>query len=442
MPEDIGPPFIGRAAAAYGKESWEVGESVPDHLPILDLFVENFFPQAKPLRGFGALLVQHQMGTIVPMVEALFTLGLSRQNVWWVDIPYSSNTRVRDCLLRMGIASSHFIPQTYSLDRPYGSGQVARVAVGLQLADKSLPPNTPLLVLDDGAYVLQALAEGMAQVARPIRIVEQTTRGIMHIRDNEKVRNLESNVAIINVAESAPKLLLEGPCIGRSVWESLNRKLSVPSFEFPRSRILVLGLGTVGLAVASALVRVAGFPPSSIWAADHAPGPRASARTLGLRLCDRDPESERLESNQFDIVIGCTGRSSFTPRDLHILANRATLVSTSSGDEELCRESFLAKADAIEIIPQFPFNTPGSPHDDIVLTLKEKTLKFLNSGFPVNFDGHVNSVPPKYMQATRISMVAGAVQAAAAEETGLQPLRRFYNEWVLEHCPSSQHLIA
>jgi hypothetical protein len=118
------------------------------------------------------------------------------------------------------------------------------------------------------------------------------------------------------------------------------------------------------------------------------------------------------------------------------------LVSASSGNEELSLDSFLAKTDTIEVIPQLPFKTSGSPHDDIVLKLERKTLRFLNSGFPINFDGRVNSVPPKYMQATRICMVAGAVQAATAEEAGLQPLSQLYSEWVLEHCPSSQHFLA
>jgi hypothetical protein len=423
------------------KELWKVEEGVPNHLPILDLFIEEFFAKARPLEGFGALLVQHQMGTIVPMAKGLFALGLRPQNTWWVDIPYSSNIHVRNHLVRAGIARARFIPQTYSLGQPYGLGQVARVAAGIRLVDKSLPPTTPLLILDDGAYALQALAGRMARVARPIRMVEQTTRGVMHVRENEEVSNFAASVPVVNVAESPPKRLLEGPCIGRSVLEGLNRKLNGAFFEPSKSRVLILGLGTVGLTVARALVRVASFPPSSIWAADDTPEARTSAGKLGLRLCSRLPESGQLEGNRFDMVIGCSGHSSFTPQDAHVLANNAMLVSASSGNEELSLDSFLTKADTIDVIPQLPFKTPGSPHDDVVLKLEKKTLKFFNSGFPINFDGRVNSVPTKYMQATRICMVAGAVQAATAEEAGLQPLSQLYSEWVLKHCPSSHHFL-
>jgi hypothetical protein len=125
------------------------------------------------------------------------------------------------------------------------------------------------------------------------------------------------------------------------------------------------------------------------------------------------------------------------------LAKEAKLVSASSGDEELSRKSFLAEAETIRVIRFLPFTNEDSPHDDVVLSLNGKTLTFLNSGFPINFDGRVNSVPPKYMQATRICMVAGAVQAAAmTKEVGLQSLSQRYSEWVLEHCPSSDHFLA
>jgi hypothetical protein len=149
----------------------------------------------------------------------------------------------------------------------------------------------------------------------------------------------------------------------------------------------------------------------------------------------------RLENYWFSLVIGCSGHSSFSPQDAHVLANEVTLVSASSGDEELSRKSFLAEAETIRVIRFFPLKDEDSPHDDIVLSLNGKILTFLNSGFPINFDGRVNSVPPKYMQATRICMVAGAVQAATAKEAGLRSLNQRYSEWVLEHCPSSRHFV-
>ena len=61
--------------------------------------------------------------------------------------------------------------------------------------------------------------------------------------------------------------------------ESLNRKLSASSLGHQSSQVLVLGLGTVGLAVAQALVWVARFPPSSIWAVDNVPGSQFRTRS-------------------------------------------------------------------------------------------------------------------------------------------------------------------
>ncbi|MGY1695404.1 hypothetical protein ACI780_10865 [Geodermatophilus sp. SYSU D00814] len=415
-------------------------DRVPRRLPLVDRFLAEFASGERPLAHHAALLVQHQMGTVVPMVAGLLTLGLRARDVWWVDVPYSANRTVQRHLAALGIPEPHFASPTHSLLEPYRPGQVRRVAAALVDADAVLPPGVPLLVLDDGAYVLQALAAGLVGVQRPLCIVEQTTRGVMHVREESSVAAVAATVPVVDVAESLPKRALEGPCIGRSVWESLHRRLRERSTLTDRSRVLVVGAGVVGRSVAQALVQVAGLRRDQVAIADPAPGPRAWAQAAGLPVWDRRSSDGGPSRHGLDVVVGCSGHPSFGPADVDEVEDGAVLASASSGDEEFSRQELLAAADSVTTRGSEP--DAASVHDDLVLTFADRTVTLLNSGFPVNFDGRVNTVPPRYMQATRIAMIGAAVQAVSSGEPGLQPLDEAVVRWLMAHCPPTSHLLA
>ncbi|MDH4066637.1 MAG: hypothetical protein OEW19_19730, partial [Acidobacteriota bacterium] len=54
----------------------------------------------------------------------------------------------------------------------------------------------------------------------------------------------------------------------------------------------------------------------------------------------------------------------------------------------------------------------------------------LNGGFPVNFDGAVNCVPPRFIQATHALQVGAAIEAVSIEEKGLVALTPGLCDWV------------
>jgi hypothetical protein len=66
-----------------------IDDAIPDSLPLLDLF--------RNVRGaadFGSvdlLVIQHQLGTNVPLVRAFVADGVPEGRMWHVDIPYSTN---------------------------------------------------------------------------------------------------------------------------------------------------------------------------------------------------------------------------------------------------------------------------------------------------------------------------------------------------------------
>ena len=67
---------------------------IPDSLPLVEEFCE-----AKLASGIFAdldvLFIQHHLGPFIPRVRALFDYGLEASRCWFVDIPYSTNSRVR-----------------------------------------------------------------------------------------------------------------------------------------------------------------------------------------------------------------------------------------------------------------------------------------------------------------------------------------------------------
>jgi hypothetical protein len=129
----------------------------------------------------------------------------------------------------------------------------------------------------------------------------------------------------------------------------------------------------------------------------------------------------------------CSGRSSFTIGDYVYLKKGAVLASASSGSVELSRQDFIDLADGssfddIEIYRDGL--NESDVHSDLKFRLVDCEAKFLNGGFPINFDGQVNCVPGRYIQPTVTMMVAGAVQALETTGTGIIPLETEFCDWV------------
>jgi hypothetical protein len=155
-----------------------------------------------------------------------------------------------------------------------------------------------------------------------------------------------------------------------------------------------------------------------------------TATDQGFTLWDRRfPERRR-----FGLVVGCSGRTSFDVGDRAFLEDGAILASASSGSAELSRESFIELADKhpsddIYILDRNTLAT-RSIHSDITIHLVDRDVRFLNGGFPVNFDGEINCVPPRFIQATHALQIGAAVEAIADDSRGLIELSEDLCQWV------------
>lgn len=400
---------------------WNDDQTIPTDLPLLNRWVGTY-AGAKPLAGVTMLLIQHQLGNHVPQTQALLRLGLDPERLFWLDVPYTANRAVHDALVGLGIPSVNFnVSDDYPVLDPYAPYQRRRTQ-NMLLEFLKEPPER-LVVLDDGAYFLEAMACFRRRLPR-VAIVEQTTRGMIKMENSAVLQSLAREIPLVNVARSVPKKTLEPPFIGYAVCTTLRRKLGHQFRASREDRCLILGFGAIGRQVA-ATMREFGFDAAQVFVYDTEDARRQEAHLLGFRIW------ERTFGVCFRLVIGCSGRNSFTIGDYVFLADGARLVSASSGAVELSREDFIdlaATHDQDDIVVKN--RNVRDVHSDLHFQLVDREAIFLNGGFPVNFDGRVNCVPAHYIQPTPTMMVAGAVQAATATKPGPVQLDPDFCTWI------------
>lgn len=261
-----------------------------------------------------------------------------------------------------------------------------------------------------------------------LRVVEQTTRGLIKLASDAALATYAARIPIVNVAGSAPKRRWEGPLVGAAVCDALVAHLDGGAV-LGNGAVLILGYGTIGRAVSSSLMDL-GIAPGRIFVADPVRAAQRLALERGHRLWSRAAPG----AARFRLVVGCSGTTSFSIGDRAYLEDGALLASASSGSAELSREQFIELADthASDDIYVVDRDTLAhrSIHAEIVVHAVDRDVRFLNGGFPVNFDGSVNSVAPELIQVTHALQVGAALQAVRAQDQGLLPLDPALCRWV------------
>lgn len=393
-------------------------------MPILDRWLEQA-AQGRPLAGVTGLMIQHQLGNQVPQTQALIELGMAPQDIFWIDIPYTSTPAVRDALRNLGIPDKNMLVSTFHLMDKYGPFQ--RLRVQRFIRERLADPPARLLVLDDGAYMLEVMA-GMKRHLPHLAIVEQTTRGLIKMDENAALEFRAQEVPIVNVARSEPKTTLEPPFIGVAVCDALRRRVGESLHVGPNDRCLILGYGAIGKQVAAFVSSTLGFSRDRVHVFDAKHDRMAEAAADGFTLWDKKDRHLRLK-----LVIGCSGRSSFTVGDYVLLDDGAFLASATSGTVELSREDFIEMADANpddDIWIERDGLDETVVHSNLRFHFVDREATFVNGGFPVNFDGRVNCVPAHYIQPTPTMMCAAAVQAVQTTEKGLVELDPAFCRWL------------
>ena len=192
------------------------------------------------------------------MVKAMCLCGLDISNCWFVDVPYSTNLKVYQELLRIGVSKDHRSELFNDPIDAYSRRQLERVEYILSKIFQDRSPKS-LLVIDDGAYFIRTINYMRFNNKRlfdkvrqtNIHIVEQTTRGHVYL-ETDTARQLREalRIPVVSIARSKTKRELESPFIGASASRNVVKLLNKHG-HVKLGNAFILGFGCIGKATAN-----------------------------------------------------------------------------------------------------------------------------------------------------------------------------------------------
>lgn len=332
------------------------------------------------LKDCHIICVQHIVASTVSLFNALFENGLSPQNLSAIGKCYSTRPEALEHLLerKVDIAqeSLHFDPyRTFDME-------FKRVLLDFfQDKIKALEANgcKKLIVLDDGGELLlfmNSLLKKRKFWRGKVVGIEQTTAGY------EKLKSEPLLLPIVNVARSNIKLFHESPFIARVAVERLLEHLNTLRI-FPKNA-LIIGNGAVGSHIHGEIRDLFRTETFDLDASKSSINMNSYANMIG----------------NFDLIIGCTGKTVIQPNQFGLLKNGACLASVSSSDREFSGFNLRNKVKDI-----------SSCHEDICAD----GIHLLNCGFPINFDNAYEEIDIPEFQLTRAILLAGIYQSITKE---------------------------
>lgn len=332
------------------------------------------------LKGCHIICVQHIVASTVSLFNALLEKGLNPQNLSAVGKCYSTRPEALEHLLEKKV---DVVPESLHFN-PYRAFDIEFKRVLLSFFRekiKSLKAKDckKLVLLDDGGELLlfmNSLLKKSKFWRGKVVGIEQTTAGY------EKLKSESLLLPIVNVARSNIKLFHESPFIARVAVERLLEHLNNLRI-FPKSA-LIIGNGAVGShihAEIKELFKTETFDLDPSKSSIHAD---AYANILG----------------DFDLIIGCTGKTVIHTNQFRLLKKGACLVSVSSSDREFSGFNLRNKIKNI-----------SSCHQNIYA----RDIHLLNCGFPINFDNAYEEIDIPEFQLTRAILLAGIYQAITKE---------------------------
>lgn len=339
-------------------------------VPLLELL--KSFHSTVSLDNVLIIGCQHILETTHSMFQTLFELGLNPKNVFLIGKCYSTSRSVWTEMHDDGINVSELC---FNFDpfKPYDVQfkEIINLFLHKIFSLVDLKNYKRIVVLDDGGQLISSVNELLEDV-KNIVAIEQTSSGY------EKIKVMDLRFPVINVARCKAKLIIESPLIAETVIKkAINR---INKLEKSPSKILILGKGAIGTAIGTAIES-------------------ALRNEYDVSIYDKifnDYNSYINNLKNADLVIGCTGETSVNHEHHKFLKDSCVLFSASSSDREF---------DAVHFRKNVSHITDC--HQDVQIDGKI----LLNCGFPINFDGKRNSVPPSKIQLTRALLMAAIIQA-------------------------------
>lgn len=378
-------------------------------LPLIDRAKEKLL-DGKPLAKTNLLWISHLLGNTFPLGLALSDAGASGPRAHVVGSPYGSNPAVAQALRNEG----------FNVDVPELSVESYRAAVKRAL-DATLAEHRknrdPIVVVDDGGMVAELLHSDpkYKDVLDQVRIVEQTTRGIISAEQSEL------KTPVIAVARSKSKEY-EGQFIGRVVATKMLYAMQRLGQSLEGKHVAVVGYGFVGQALAKAMKELGAV----VTVVERGEEAAAAARKAGYKV-----SSLEAAAKGSDVLVGATGKTSIDLATLKHLKDGAIIASASSKQVEIDMQGLQHASRRRERVEG---QSPALRLPDYHYQLGGKQLTVVGDGWPVNFDGDVAGLPADEIQITLAALFAGALQAASRQtmgKRGVLPLDAENDAWLL-----------
>jgi len=341
------------------------------NLPLLKS-ISNLYKNKISLENTIIICVQHIVSTTYTFFHELFKIGLKPENLIILGKCYSTYPDVYEQLKKEKVNISP-LSIAFNSHEPYDLQFEKFLDIFLkQIKIKDLYNFEKIIILDDGGQLLEKINYLFPHDINIIGI-EQTSAGY------HKIKNLNLFFPIINLARSFVKLKYESPLI---IQLALRKILNnTQKLILKNSKILIIGNGTLGNIIYSRIQEI----------------------TDQVIIYDEDPNKTQLDKfefkknlGNFDLIIGCTGKTSISKDDHKFLKRPVILASISSSDREF-DAVYLRKKQKIFHNCHKELNVEG--------------IYLINCGFPINFDEDYFNIDPNDFQLTRALIYISIIQA-------------------------------
>jgi S-adenosylhomocysteine hydrolase len=371
---NLGCTFI-RASSIVTSES--AGRLLDDSMRTLSKVSKE---TGKPLAGKRIVVLLHFLNDLLPFAVALLRRGAdpSKTLFLYKDYPYPSKAVVKSSLRHWGFQVADFEVTSNT-----------KVELERALSLFFAGSDDPILVLEDGGYIVPPLLSAPSLAAHKSRVlgaVEQTTNGRWRVEAASG--NARLPFPYLNVAGCEIKRTYEPGFVAEAGVRNICSLLKGDASLKGRQVLVIGGGGAIGSAVVQYLIA----NDASVYLLENSPVREfiASASfgsiTTGRTLRDilTEVERDRGSHSRALILIGATGSLSVKRDDLDLLPDGCILVSVSSRQVEFDLAGFETKCGAAPVDYR-----PGGKSQGFTYTLRTgnsvKQIHVLGWGYPINF---------------------------------------------------------
>ena len=389
-------------------------EQVFPSLPLLDYLNKiNLIEDQQTFKNYKILATQHLLGSAATLLSMFEKGGAKPQDIYVVGKAYSSHPAVVEGLKNRGYRVSEGVfdyieGEQYDLSLERNIEKSFNMIINETDFDNGKQKG---LLIDDGGKAIKLLHKSFSELTKYFACVELTSRGY------HALQQIPLATPVINVARSEAKTIYESPLIAESMvnefLKSLNNWKNV--FQLRSKNVLLLGYGFIGENVYKELSKH-GF---NIIIYDSNPDKIRKAHNQQISIVNN-----RLEAlSGANIIIGCSGNLSILENELQNIQEGALLVNMASTDTEFAAWNLRKQGQVVHerklSSDKSRISSPLPWRSLYKVSIRNVNFYLANGGFPIDFSGSIDPIPPNKIQLTRALLLQAAVQATSTERKGL-----------------------